>query len=246
MTLKKLKKKLFIAGAYLLIFFLLLLYVSYSAYRIHIAADVIMPQAIPVQAGLTVSCNLADGKTVDAQGIVLNGLQPGEKVSTASDATERIISVTVKNSTVSEVSKLPQSFKIYVEETGPIPLEIILTDDEDPSFSARAVTSVVGSSGSYDKIKIARFAKEDGSEPVFNFGANQNQQHSFKLHFGWNNKIKVHSSTIKKELAIVNIRVELTGLPPVAPEGKEPPLSTASDIKPHVYHATPTNAQSDE
>lgn len=244
MTLKNLKKKLFIAGAYLLIFFLLLLYVSYSAYRIHIAADVIMPQVIPAQAGLTVSCNLADGKTVDAQGIVLNGLQPGEKVSTASDATERIISVTVKNSTVSEVSKLPQRFKIYVEETGPIPLEIILTDDEDPSFSAKAKTTVIDNN--YDKIKVAGFAKEDGSEPVFSIGANDNEQHSFKLHFGWNNDIKVHSSTIRKELATVNIRVELTGLPPVATEGEAPPLSTASDIKPHVYHATPTNAQNND
>ena len=280
MKIKNLKKKLFIAGANLLILLVLLIYVSYSAYRIHVAAELEMLEAAHMQAGFDMTYNLENGALNDPNNktgwisdqenlLVLDRLLPGEEAddysSNPTKARERgrEVSFTVVNhATVSqgggsstvEYTEVPLGIKVVVEETGPIPLEIILKDADDSTFEAHAYT---GTEFGFDAPKTARFYKQvpdsktgqmvNGDEYIFRLDTLRDVKEkggkstkNFKLYFGWNNeKYQAYSDTMKNEVATINVRAELVQLP--VEESEEPwpeKPTTVSELK--VYHRTET------
>lgn len=284
MKIKNLKKKLFIAGANLLILLALLIYVSYSAYRIHVAAELEMLEAAHMQAGLEMTYDLENGALNDPNNntgwisdqdnlLVLDRLLPGEDAddysSNPAKARERGREVTftvVSHATVSQASTsqggepteyiqqsdVPMGIKVVVEETGPIPLEIILKDTDDNTFEAHAYT---GTEYGFDAPKVVRFYKQvpdkktgemiDDDEYLFRLDTLKESEEkggkpsrTFKLYFGWNNeKYQAYSDTMKNEVATINVRAELVQLPTSESEKEWPEHpSTASELK--VYHRT--------
>ena len=267
-----LKKKLFIAGANLLILLALLIYVSYSAYRIHVAAEVEMLQAAHMQAGFEMSYDLNKGADSDPNNnpdqtgwisdnenlLVLDRLLPGERASvyaaSPSSAREKGREVTFKvfsTATLSQVSpgeaspsEVPMGIKIVVEETGPLPLEIILKDDKNSGFEAHGYT---GTEYGFDAPKTVRFYKTEGSdagqEYIFRLDTVKDEaegrgraSRTFKLYFGWNNNMyQSYDDDMKNEVATINVRAELVQLPPIVIEETVPENpATASELK--VYH----------
>ena len=256
-----LKKKLFIAGANLLVLLALLIYVSYSAYRLKVAAELEMMEAAKMHASIEMTYDLTNGPINDpaVEGyppsqLVLDQLLPGEDAeayansslsnpATTSEAQKkgREVSFTVTSkASASEatLSEVPLCFKVVIEETGPIPLEIVLKDADNNKIVGKAYTDT---SYGYDSPKTARFYSIEGDESdkkeCFFFLNNLEMDHkrNLKLYFGWNNDLKTsYVEANQKEVAIINVKAEITQAPPLVIETpvKASP-STISDL--NVY-----------
>jgi len=236
---KSMKKKLFIGGAYLVVALLLLIYVSYSAYRIKISATVQMPEALAQKASLYVEYNQATGSQVDPRGIMLSGLRPNEKAATyesmgyeaARDA-GRAIRFSVSNAAFidesgspgSTRSKLAIQYKLQLDETGVVPLKCILVQICEDGQKKRYTVST----GEGYEQRTRTVKDGGGNDAVFVINNDKLRTDNFELYFGWDDAKGVYSSNDRKEIASVGIRAQIT---------QSIPHVNASDIQ----VATPVN-----
>lgn len=140
---KELKKKLFITSCYLVVSILLLLYVSYSQYRINIEAIVIMPRVQSMNCAINLSTSSGTAIGLVNEPIAklygfLDTLAPGSSASKyceEDDQNHKIV-VTINSTTDTAIGI---DYTLSVITDGVLPLEFILKDDSG-EYSVKSVT----------------------------------------------------------------------------------------------------------
>ena len=240
----------------MLVLLALLIYVSYSAYRLRVAAEIEMLEAARMRASIDMTYDLTNGPITDPaiggyppSQLVLDEMLPGERAADyaadpelARNKGREVSFKVVSKATESEatLSEVPMCFKVVIEETGPIPLEIILKDEDTGKIVGAAYTDT---SYGYDTPKVARF-NATGSDAVYKAGETKecvfflnnletDHARNIKLYFGWNNNIKTsYVDSTRREVAIINVKAEITQMPPVVIEEVWPASpSTVSELK---------------
>ena len=135
--LKALRKKLFILGAYLVIALALLVYVSYSSFRISMYGDVLLPQADGFQAGFELTENLTSGSAV-VVGDFLEGLRPGDSASKKCADDESAYRIDVKVSNGAIIVREVESNDPNVD---PEKIETLMYSTLDLKYTLRITTS---------------------------------------------------------------------------------------------------------
>ena len=135
--LKALRKKLFILGAYLVIALALLVYVSYSSFRISMYGDVLLPQADGFQAGFELTENLTSGSAI-VNGKFLEGLKPGDSASKKCADDESAYRIDVKVSNGAIIVREVESNDPNVD---PEKIETLMYSTLDLKYTLRITTS---------------------------------------------------------------------------------------------------------
>lgn len=204
-TIAALRRRLFILAAYVVVTAALLIYVSYSNYRLLRTATVQFPEATFMAATLTLTPNTADGKNevyaanMDA---VLANLAPGDNVTDLADAEDidhRIV-LTVKSFASEEpdepeepengeeggeeepehtVTPLAMDYVIKVKSFGHLPLDLMLVEEDGTSYKSQRT----GSYGAYEY----RFYSDSSfsEEAEFHFDKDTEAEKTFYIYVGW-------------------------------------------------------------
>ena len=212
--LEKLKKKLFIIGVYLLVAAGMLVYVSYSQYRISIKGTVAMPQAYNVQASIFLGHTLTSDGAIYVGHTVLKDLSPGCDAASfagSNDANHKI-TVSVNNSegyedpTV-EVSPLDLTYKIYIRSTGRLPLEFVTSGPDGKLYKATAYT------GNNETELTYRFTN-NGTEPAFTLTGGAFSKIEHNIYVGWDtSNVEFEDAAFRKEVDELMLVAELVAEP---------------------------------
>lgn len=222
--LEQLKKKLFVLGGYLLVTAALLVYVSYSQYRITVNGTVEMPPAYNVQAALGLNQAISSQGALYFDSAFLNDIAPGSNAETfaSNNDDDHKITLTVTNTDSTaegsgDISPLDLTYRIYIKTGGRIPLKFITFDDDDNKYIATAYTD-----GSQDEL-IYTFKKDGtGDEPLFNLSGAAFSTHTNEIFVGWDNsKTEYEDARFRKEVDELLIVAELVAKSPKKLENSE-------------------------
>lgn len=225
--LAKLKKRLFIVAGYLLVATAMLVYVSYSHFRMKIEAQVYMPETYEIQASMSLDPKLSTAQSVELGSAFLNELNPS---SDAADLdSKRCITLFVSNGdttspeAISSVSELDAKYTITIESSGRLPLEFLIYDSVEEG-QAKTTYTAVAFDGSYsygDGPLEFRFTDENGTEfrpalPQGTEGAATRNMH--KIYVGWDQSARLRgdydpsvfeSMDFRKEIDEIRVKIEI-------------------------------------
>ena len=225
--LAKLKKRLFIVAGYLLVATAMLVYVSYSHFRMKIEAQVYMPETYAIQASMSLDPKLSAAQSVDLDAAFLNDLNPS---SDAADFDSRkCITIVVSNGdttspeAISSLSELDAKYTISIESSGRLPLEFLICDSLEPGQEKTTYTAVAfdGSYSYGDGPLEFRFKDENGAEyrPVLPKGIEgASAQNTHKIYVGWDQSARLKSDyapsvyenmDFRKEIDEIRVKIEL-------------------------------------
>ena len=203
-TIAALRRRLFILAAYVVVTAALLVYVSYSNFKLMRTATVQFPETEFMAATLTLTPNIQDGKDGEYaaetnMSAVLADLAPGDvvtKLAQDEDVNHRL-TLTVKSFEQEEdnggggsepektVTPLAMDYHLVLKSYGHLPLELLLIRDGD------SVSYKTQRTGSYTNTYEYRFylpgASEDdySQEAVFHFDEDEDNEHKFYIYVGW-------------------------------------------------------------
>ena len=262
--LSKLKKKLFTLAAYLLVSASLLVYVSYSQYKIKYEATVIMPKVYTMKAGLKLYSKTGEGGAEENRGLVQNlelasGTDLAETVLTTEDTV-------VINGFLDEL--MPGNVAATYASTGDADgaqHKLIIAVDNALGGTADAEASRLGIKYSLSvstdgilplhfilidkngaecslktnhtgsKTEEQYFKDADGKPVEFELPAGEYSINDHNVYVGWNNEdANGRNIELCKEIDKIVIKAHITGLRAPQIQYGEAPTVTQEN----VYHAT--------
>lgn len=211
---QKLKKKLFVTGAMVIVSAVLLVVVSFGQYRIKITGEIQMPEAADIQASIElVPGFINQGENTE---VFLTDLQPGDSAQEfASESNvNRRFKLTVSNATGTNVSQVGLKYSIIITTDNRLPLDFYLVpvSDTDAGYSCKDIS---GSYRFYDGESEKMFTIAKGTSVVSD---------EYYIYTGWNNKGSVtvtnsmHKDTTgrkntdakyRKEVDVINVKVNV-------------------------------------
>ena len=235
---RQLKKRLFILAGYLFITAILLVYLSYSSYRIKIETTVLMPRTYTMSASLGIDYNESltkedDGyqnaKALTTAAVTLEdynalvGLAPGKNAETyalqsGDDIKEsHKFSVTINNMDVNGTSPcaLDLYYTLEVETAGRLPLSFVI--EEDGTITGSAVVDCTEN----EQTTSAIFVSESTHEPlVYKLEAGETlSENTHNIYIGWNDDSpRAADIDLCREVDKITIRAKIYA---AAPEGQE-------------------------
>ena len=219
-----LRKRLFIAAAYLLVVTGLLAYVTYGQYRIKISANVNMPTAATFEASIVLSPNEEEGrgwaeedKDTDSHQLLLAGLMPSDdamEYAKKEDANHHI-ELKVRNwyeeksdgndetPGTKVIAGVPLEYHIRINGTGCLPLEFVLVDEDGNKYQSKATTD-----GAKQRSYKFYLASEEGdkvtlseTEALFKIGKNKagaldEVEKTMHIYVGWQSESDASSQSM--------------------------------------------------
>lgn len=214
---KKLKKKLFVSGAMVVLSALLLIVVSFGQYRIKVSGQINMPEAAEIETSIIVEPDLTTHG--DDTEIVLTDLQPGDsaKVYASDSNINRRFKLTVTNATGTNVSKVGIKYSISIETANRIPLEFYLVPASDTNSRFASKYEGNGNTGIY-KFYDNNYEKKFSIEKT-----NEVKSCEYYIYTGWDNSGSIASTTnhqdstardktgasYRKEVEVINVKVNV-------------------------------------
>jgi len=217
-------------AGYLIVTAILLVYVSYSSYKIRINTTVRMPQTYTISAGLDMDeYDEAEYASGDIGGIYLTsasveltsysalvGLAPGTSATTYADSStvEEIAKnhkfvVNVSNKQPDNENgycKLDLSYNLEVETTGRLPLTFAL---KDTSSGAVVATAVINRSATEAACK-ANFVDNGNNLAKFSLSGATLNTNTYEIFIGWNDDdVDSSSMDLCREVDKITIRAKI-------------------------------------
>ena len=193
----QLKKKLFIVACYLLVALALLLYVTYSHYRMRIQAEVYMPETYAIEASMSLDPRLTTGESIMLNSAFLNELNPASDADAyaQNDNPHYRILLRVANAdtTASEEvtikDEVAWTYKLTIETSGRLPLEFVVYED-DESGTPEKYTAVAYNGTYSDSPLEYKFTNAEGEElqvalPAVAEPDGDIQVNVHKIYVGW-------------------------------------------------------------
>ena len=228
----RMKKMLFVAGAYLAVSFALLVLVSYGQYKIRIEGNTVMPVAAGIEACLDLDKNLSETVSLSEY---LTDLQPGDSARTYasaysadnddSAALNHKMQVKVTNSsttvtgegddqvttTVESDLDLDYTLRIY-SSPGRIPMQFILIDSANNKYISKRL----------DEGKEYRFYKLTGNgnnetvsntEASFTLEESNDDGNIYQIFAGWDNTpenaTSLTDAVYRKEVEMLELHIDM-------------------------------------
>ena len=221
-------KKFFVILAFLLVLGMLLLLISFAKYRKKINGEIRMPEAMKIQATLTLDKNLS---AIESQNLTtyLANLQPGDNardfLEDSEDTGHKIV-VTITNhglvgesATQDERTELTLHYKLYVDTTDHLPLEFIMVDGQGQKYIAKKT----GSRYCFYPLNIDNGTETvETTEAEFTIAETEVIAQSYTIYVGWNNRVsgaddaekllsaqKFTNADYRKEVEMLTLRAEI-------------------------------------
>ena len=216
-------KKFFVILAFLLVLGMLLLLISFAKYRKKINGEIRMPEAMKIQATLTLDKDLAAMNL--ASSTYLADLQPGDEVRKylAEDDPDHKLVITITNhglvgtsTTLDERTELKLRYKLYVDTTDHLPLEFIMVDEQEQKYIAKKA----GSRYRFYPLNIDNGTETAGTtEAEFAIAETEVIAQSYTIYVGWNNQVsgaddalcaqELTNADYRKEVEMLTLRAEI-------------------------------------
>ena len=214
-------KKFFVILAFLLVLGMLLLLISFAKYRKKINGEIRMPEAMKIQATLTLDKNLS---AIESQNLTtyLADLQPGDEVRNylAKNDSDHKIVVTITNHGVVEGSEesderteLTLHYKLYVDTTDHLPLEFIMVDEQGQKYIAQKT----GSRYCFYPLNTNNGTETvETTEAEFTIAETEGIAQIYTIYVGWDNRVsemddaqKLTNADYRKEVEMLTLRAEI-------------------------------------
>ena len=215
-------KKFFVILAFLLVLGMLLLLISFAKYRKKINGEIRMPEAMKIQATLTLDKNLS---AIESPNLTtyLADLQPGDEVRNylAKNDSDHKIVVTITNHGVVEGSEesderteLTLHYKLYVDTTDHLPLEFIMVDEQGQKYIAQKT----GSRYCFYPLNTNNGTETvETTEAEFTIAETEGIAQIYTIYVGWDNRVsgmddaaqELTNADYRKEVEMLTLRAEI-------------------------------------
>lgn len=206
------RKKLFVAVAYLLVSAALIVLVSVAQYKIKIVGEINMPQAATVQAQMNLAQSI-ENHTVDMNQFLVDLLpddsasqfrtyaQAGNEEQKKTAATHRMDVVIYNRKletlgedgttvlTEAEHSETDMRYKLRIYSKSRLPLEFVLVDHQngDKDYLSKKIDGVYYFYDYTSEIVDGVEKRTETKEMVFDLSASGDIAHRYSIYVGWDN-----------------------------------------------------------